>query len=415
MGYRLPLITHRRFALFLTCCLSLMMVSAGRLPGTSALSETPGLPLSAMISAQNDILYTGQQKVDLPNCTPVRIRYNPHNALPFVTVPIPMKRKTETPSLRLLAENRDFWIGTSVAASLLNNRAYASLLVREFNMLVPEVDMKWDGIHPEADRYDFSKGDTIVAFAEAHRMAVHGHVLVWDLQLPSYILEAQYTRQEWINTLCVHVKTVVTHYRGRILVWDVVNEALDDKGMLRDTIWLRNIGPEYIAMAFQWAHEADPMALLVYNDFQAEGMNQKSQAVFTLVQGLINLGIPIHAVGLQMHVHIDGPPTYQGLQQNMQRLSALGLQVYITEMDVRLQYSDRNNREKLSEQAQVYRRAFSACLSNPACKMFELWGLTDLYSWIPDYTGKEDAPLLFDRAGKAKPAYEAILKLLQTP
>lgn len=352
-------------------------------------------------------------KPEFPTCKPVKIPYDPENALPYFVAPVLENSNTQAPSLRTLASARSLWVGTSVAAKFLNSPEYSALLAREFNMVVPEVDMKWEVLHPEADRYDFSKGDTIVAFAGIHRMAVHGHVLVWDLQLPQYIQQAKYSRQEWIETLCVHIKTVVHHYRGRIYAWDVVNEALDDQGVLRDTIWLRNIGPEYIAMAFQWAHEADPRAILVYNDFMAEGMNRKSQAVYSLVQGLQDLGIPIHAVGLQMHVILDGPPTYQDLRQNIRRLSNLGLQVYITEMDVRLQFSDRSNREKLSAQAGVYRRAFSACLSNPACKMFSLWGLTDLYSWIPDYTGKDDAPLLFDRRGNPKPAYYAIIDLLQ--
>lgn len=379
--------------IILACVLSLFLLAADNVPETAAAAQTP----------------------EFPTCSPIIIPFDPGNTLPFASLPIPKTTSASAPTLRLLADKYGLWVGTSVAASLLDDPEYASLLVREFNMVVPEVDMKWEVIHPEVEGYDFSKGDTIVAFAEAHRMAVHGHVLVWEQQLPPYIQEAEYSRQEWIETLCVHVKTIVTHYRGRIQVWDVINEALDDQGILRDTIWLRTIGPEYIAMAFHWAHEADPQALLVYNESRAEGLNRKSQAVYALVQGLLNLNVPIHAVGMQLHTALDVHVKQNALQQNMKRLSDLGLQVYITEMDVRLQYSDRSPQDKLIEQAKVYRLVFSACLANPLCKMFETWGLTDRYSWIPDYTGKDDAPLLFDREGNPKPAYDAIMQLLTAP
>ena len=315
-------------------------------------------------------------------------------------------------SLRQLAELRRFYVGVSTAPHFLDNREYAGLLAAQFNMLAAENAMKWEVVHPEPVRYDFSQGDALVAFARANGMAVYGHALAWDLQQPGWLTGGEYSREEWIQILCRHIKTVVGHYRGHIYAWDVVNEAFQNNGALRNTLWLRKIGPEYIAMAFQWAREADPQALLIYNEFFAEGLNQKSQAVYSLVQGMLRQGIPVDGVGLQMHVWLWGPPTRQELTANMRRLAELGLVVHITEMDVRTQYAKDSPAEELAVQAEIYRQAFSACLEAPNCNVFVAWGLTDRYSWIPEYTGQPDAPLLFDRQGKPKPAFDALLDLL---
>jgi endo-1,4-beta-xylanase len=279
-------------------------------------------------------------------------------------------------------------------------------------MLVPEVAMKWEIIHPEPERYDFSRGDALVTFARQHGMAVRGHVLVWDLQMPAWVTNGQFTRQEWMQILCTHIKSVVGHYRGQIYAWDVVNEAVNQDGTLRNTFWMSKLGPEHIAMAFQWAREADPAAKLFYNDNGGEGLNPKSQGIYALAQGLQQTGVPIDGVGMQMHTWLGGAPSTVELSANMQRLAGLGLEIHITEMDVRLQYSTSDPSTKLAEQADIYRSVLSVCLSVSSCKAFLTWGLSDRYSWIPGFTGKPDAPLLFDKGGLPKPAYFAIVKLL---
>ena len=192
-------------------------------------------------------------------------------------------------------------------------------------MLTPENAMKFGLVHPEPDRYDFADADYIVGFAEAHGMQVRGHNLVWHFQLPTWLTEGTWTRDELIDILHQHITTVVGHYRGRVAAWDVVNEAIADDGSLRDTIWLRGIGPEYIDMAFRWAHEADPDALLFYNDYAGEGLGAKSDAIYALVQGLLERGVPINGVGLQMHVSLRWSPQPQDVAANMERLGALGL------------------------------------------------------------------------------------------
>ena len=315
--------------------------------------------------------------------------------------------------MRLLAKQRNLFIGAATDPGYLQNDSAASqLLAREFNMLVPEVAMKWEVIHPEPERYDFTRGDALVTYARQHGMAVRGHVLVWDLQMPAWVTDGQFTRQEWMQILCSHIKSVVGHYRGQIYAWDVVNEAVNQDGTLRNTFWMSKLGPEYIAMAFQWAREADPNAKLFYNDNGGEGLNPKSQAIYALVQGLQQTGVPVDGVGMQMHTWLDGAPPAADLSANMQRLADLGLEIHITEMDVRLQNSTSDTVTKLEEQADLYRQVLSVCLSVTSCKAFLTWGLTDRYSWIPGFTGKPDAPLLFDKDGLPKPAYFAIVKLL---
>jgi endo-1,4-beta-xylanase len=348
-----------------------------------------------------------------PTCQPAKVPpfQLVSSAYPSTTPTTPAD--AAVPTLRSLAEKHGMYIGTSTAPSYLENPDYAALAIREFNTLVPGTAMKWEIIHPQPERYDFTQGDAIVNFARAHNMTVFGHTLVWDLQQPDWLTQGEHTRDEWIQILCQHIKTVVGHYRGQIYAWQVVNESFNDDGSLRDTLWLRKIGPEYIAMAFQWAHEADPEALMIYNDNAGEGMNAKSQAIYTMVKGLLARGIPIDGVGLQMHVRLYGPPTPQDLAANMKRLADLGLEAHITEMDVRLQYSQDSEEEELAAQAEMYRQALAVCLAAPNCNVFVTWGLTDRYSWIPGYTGHPDAPLLFDESGQPKPAYFAIMDLLR--
>jgi endo-1,4-beta-xylanase len=322
------------------------------------------------------------------------------------------------PSLRSLAEAHGLLVGTAVAPGWLEDATYAEFLTREFNTVTPENSMKFEVVHPEPDRYDFREGDAIVEFARQNGLKVRGHTLVWGNQLPKWLLEGDYTREQWIEILREHITTVVGRYRGAnndhtVIAWDVVNEAVGQQGELFDNFWLQRIGPEYIPLAFQFAHEADPEALLFYNDNAGEGLNPKSQGIYNLVQGLVKSGVPIDGVGLQMHTFINAAPSTLELATNMKRLGDLGLQVQITEMDVRTQYSPASLPEKLKEQANVYRQVMAACLQSPTCSGFSTWGLTDRYSWIPGFTGKPDYPLLFDENYQPKPALEALLELLQ--
>jgi endo-1,4-beta-xylanase len=340
--------------------------------------------------------------------------------------PIPTPTTIPRTSLRSLAEAHGLLVGVSVAPDWLKDPEYTNLLTHDFNAVVPENAMKFEVIHPEPDRYDFSEGDAIVKFASENGLKVRGHTLVWGNQLPKWILEGDYTCDQWIEILREHITSVVGHYRRAdssagseanqektVIAWDVVNEAVGKQGELFNNFWLQKIGPEYIPLAFEFAHAADPDALLFYNDNAGEGLNQKSQGIYNLVQGMVNSGVPIDGVGLQMHTATGVAPSTEELAANMKRLGELGLVVHITEMDVRTQYSKKSMPEKLQDQAMVYRQVLAACLQSPNCKSFFTWGLTDRYSWIPGFTGKPDAPLLFDDNFQPKPALDAILDLLQ--
>jgi len=360
---------------------------------TPALTRTPATPRASI-----------QPPIATHTPTPTPATPGKSIQTPIVThTPTPMV----APSLRSLAQERGIRIGAAVAVEPLQNEPlYAEVLAREFSMLTPENAMKFEPVHPGPDRYDFSAADAIVAFAADHGMQVRGHTLVWHYQLPPWLTGGDWTRDELIQILQEHITTVVGRYRGQVAAWDVVNEAIADDGSLRDTIWLRGIGPEYIDMAFQWAHEADPDARLFYNDYGGEGQGRKSDAIYALVQSLLQRGVPIHGVGLQMHVSLDDFPTPQDVATNMDRLSALGLEVHITEMDVRIK--GEATEEALVKQAGVYRDMLDACLSAQNCKAFVLWGFTDRHSWIPYFFEGWDAALIFDPSYRPKPAYDAL-------
>lgn len=318
--------------------------------------------------------------------------------------------KAAIPPLRSLAERCSIYIGAAVERGLLDIPDYAHTIKQEFNILTTENALKFGPVHPDPYAYSFGDADYIINFAESQGMKIRGHTLVWHQQLPNWITQGKYTREEWINILREHIITIVGRYKGRIYAWDVVNEAVNDDGTLRDNIWMRNIGPEYIELAFRWAHEADPQALLFYNDYGAEGLGVKSDAVYNLIKGLLENGVPVHGVGLQMHVSVENPPAPSEVLANIKRLNDLGLVVHITEMDVRVRTPPQW--EDLVRQAEIYRDILKVCLSAGNCKVFVMWGFTDKYSWIPSYFSGYGAALIFDESYRPKPAYYYIVKVL---
>jgi len=323
------------------------------------------------------------------------------------------EQQTSTQTLRQLAQQRGIAIGAAMnMEAYSSDPTYGQVLSDQFDMVTPENVMKWNAVHPAPHTYTFAQADELVAFAQAHHMQVRGHNLVWYQALPSWLTNGHYTRTQLMAILKDHIFTVVSHFRNTVNIWDVVNEAVADDGSLRPSIWLKDIGPDYIDWAFRWAHEANPQAHLFYNDYGGEGLGVKSDAIYKLVKGLLQRGVPIYGVGLQMHTSIVSPPEEQQVIENMQRLAALGLKVQITEMDVKIQGDPRPMVQRLQAQAQVYRSMLSACLAVKACEAFVMWGFTDHYSWIYAVTGHADAPLIFDTHYRPKPAYYAIYQVL---
>jgi endo-1,4-beta-xylanase len=324
--------------------------------------------------------------------------------------------QTTTASLRSLATQRGLKIGAAVNALALQNQPnYRQTLAEQFNLVTPENAMKFQPLRPTRQGYNFEQADAIATFAKNNNMSLRGHTLVWHNQLPQWLTEKEWTREEAIAILREHIHRVVGHYRGQVMAWDVVNEAITDDGTLRDTIWRRTIGSDYIEMAFRWAHEADPDAQLFYNDYGGEGRGRKSDAIYSLVEKLLLKGVPIHGVGLQMHVGLNSAPSPQAVANNILRLSELGLDVHITEMDVQIQNGTGTTEERLAEQAKIYREMLKVCLEAKNCKAFVTWGFTDAYSWIPQFTGNPDAALIFDKNYQPKPAFYSLIELLREP
>ncbi|MDF2013286.1 endo-1,4-beta-xylanase [Priestia megaterium] len=320
----------------------------------------------------------------------------------------------EKNSLREISSKSNFNVGASVLASpFLEDEQYKNILKRDFNLITIENDLKFAKVHPQRDSYNFVIPDLMVKFAKENNMKVRGHTLVWHATLPDWLTDRKYSKEELTNILKNHIQTVVGHYKGKIYAWDVVNEAYNDDGTLRENIWLQTIGPEYIELAFRWAHEADPDALLFYNDYSNEEINKKSNAIFNMAKSLKEQGVPIDGVGFQMHSSITYKKNYEQIKENFKRYENIGLKTQITEMDVKIQHSNKPNQERLQDQAKMYSETLNACLASSSCNAFITWGVTDKYSWIPDYTGKEDAPLLFDTDYKPKPSYKAVYRALQ--
>jgi len=314
--------------------------------------------------------------------------------------------------LRDLAAARGIDIGAAVAVSpLAGDEQYRTVLAREFGMVVGENAFKWESLHITPNLYFFDQTDEIVAFAEANGMKVRGHTLVWHSQNPGWLARKIKTRDEAIAVLKDHIQTVVGRYKGRIAAWDVVNEAVDDStGELRESPWLTAIGPDYIALAFQFAHEADPAAKLYYNDYGAEGVGGKGDAVYELVKGLKEQGVPIDGVGWQGHFQANS--FISDMKINGQRIADLGLEVSITELDIRIPIPATET--GLAGQAKTYGNVTRICLDLPNCKAIATWGFTDLHSWVPGFFTGAGAALPFDENYQPKPAYEAIAGALRS-
>jgi endo-1,4-beta-xylanase len=323
-------------------------------------------------------------------------------------------------TLRQAADRINLLVSTAVQPSLLSQPAYSETVAREFNMVEPENAMKWPAIRPSQNTFDFHDGDEVVRYAQAHGMKVRGHCLVWNQYNPEWLAQGHFAPVVLSALLKEHITTVMKHYAGQVFAWDVVNEALNEKGDLKDSIWYNQPGivvpkdSNYLEQAFRWAHDADPHALLFYNEAEGEGLNRKSDAVYDLMKNFKKRGIPIDGVGLQLHISRLDYDT-AAVAANIKRLAALGLQVHITELDVSLPVDSNGQPQSadMQKQADVYRGIVEACLQNDRCTAIQTWGFTDKYSWIGSHSHHtRGAALPFDQNYKPKPAYDAMLNAI---
>ncbi|WP_276255006.1 endo-1,4-beta-xylanase [Halomontanus rarus] len=324
---------------------------------------------------------------------------------------------TTEQTLREAATNRDFRIGAALAAGALrSDPSYWKTAKNEFNAVTPENTLKMGPLRPSPHAYDFTDADAIVDFGRKNDMYVRGHTLVWHNQKPEWFQAWDYTDDQLRKFLRDHVHTVVGRYRSSIDAWDVVNEAVADDGTLRETVWYDALGEEYLDLAFRWAREVDPEVDLYYNDYGADAVNEKSDAIYDLLERLLERGVPIDGVGLQFHA-LAGRPDPESVAENIRRFQDLGLDVQITEMDVANAVNDRPE-NPLAEQADYYREIVEVCLET-GCDTLVTWGVHDASSWLRSfkdfserYTGD---PLLFDDACDPKPAYDAVTDALSGP
>ncbi|MEU4114206.1 non-reducing end alpha-L-arabinofuranosidase family hydrolase [Kitasatospora sp. NPDC028055] len=289
------------------------------------------------------------------------------------------------------------YFGTAVASGRLGDPAYSTILDREFKMITPENEMKWDTVEPSRGSFNFAPADSIVNHASAHGQRMRGHTLVWHSQLPDWVKSTgdATTLRSVMNN---HITQEMSHYKGKIYAWDVVNEAFSDdgSGRHRDSVFQRVLGDGFIEEAFRTARTTDPSAKLCYNDYNIENWSDaKTQGVYHMVKDFKSRGVPIDCVGFQSHFGAGGPPP--SYQTTLANFAALGVDVQITELDI------------AQAPATAYAGAVQSCLNVARCTGITVWGIRDSDSWR---TGEN--PLLFDNNGNRKPAYTDVLATLRS-
>jgi endo-1,4-beta-xylanase len=350
-------------------------------------------------------------------------------------------RVEATPATTLKAAFHDaFRVGAAVNANQFSERDArgAALVKTQFNTITPENVLKWEAVHPQPGTYDFAAPDQYVAFGERNGMFVIGHTLVWHSQTPRWVFQDAsgklVSRDTLLGRMRDHIHTVVGRYKGRINGWDVVNEALNEDGTLRRSLWLTIIGDDYIAKAFEFAHEADPGAELYYNDYSVENAAKRNGAV-KLITKLKAEGVPVTAIGLQGHDKLDWPTPAQE-DSTIVALARLGVKVNITELDVDVlppavqnRTADVNIRAELDPKTNPYAGglpdSMQHVLAARYAALFEVflkhrdvidrvtfWGVGDGDSWLNNWPvrGRVSYPLLFDAQDNPKPAFDAVIR-----
>lgn len=328
-------------------------------------------------------------------------------------------------SLKARAAVKGLLAGCAVDAAVLrSDEAYRNLLMEQYNIVVGENCMKWGNLRPTADSYSFDEADELMAFAQTHGMKVRGHNLAWHEALPKWFA-GTVTKDNAQKFLTDHIMTVASRFKGRIHSWDVVNEAIWIKdgrpdGLRSSSPWMQMLGPEYIDIAFKTARQADPKALLTYNEYgieyDTEDEGKKREAVLGLLRRMKASGTPLDALGIQSHLRAGVKDTFgKGLTELIAGAREMGLQVFITELDVKDEDIDSNDISVIDrEVANVYRDYLTTVLHDPAVKAVLTWGVSDKYTWLnrpsqhkknPDRASR---PLPFDKDYAPKEAYFAM-------
>lgn len=338
------------------------------------------------------------------------------------------------------AFKKDFLVGAAINQNQFSEHDARGvpIITSQFNSITPENVLKWESVHPEPNKYNFDSPDRYVAFGEKYHMFIIGHTLVWHNQTPRWVFQDDKgntaDRETLLGRMRDHIHTVVGRYQGRIKGWDVVNEALNEDGTLRQSPWMKIIGEDYLAKAFEFAHEADPKAQLYYNDYSLENEAKRNGAI-ELIKKLKALGVPIVAVGLQGHDKMDWP-TVEQQDATITAFAKLGIKVNITELDIDVLPPAAQNRgaditlnvelqAKLNPYANGLPDSVQQALAKRYADLFGVfvrhrdviervtfWGVTDGDSWLNVWPvrGRTSYPLLFDRSGQPKPAFDAVIR-----
>jgi endo-1,4-beta-xylanase len=308
--------------------------------------------------------------------------------------------------LRDLAGKRYF--GTAVVMPyLVGSPTYSEITETEFSSITPEAAMTWAAVEPTRGEPDWSYADSVVTWAESRGISVRGFPLVWDQALPAWLTSGEFDAATLTGLLHDHITAEIGRYAGRVGSWDVVADAFNSDGSLRRTIWELAMGPGYIAQVLQWAHLADPQARLYISDSGYEGLNIKSDTIYELVKKLREQGVPIDGVSMESHldatVRSSFPPA---VAPNIQRFAALGVDVAISALDVRVHTPPLEG--ELDRQTAYYTSIVTTCFSTPGCVGVTVWEWSDRYSWIPGNFPGEGAADLWDSNFKPKPVLAAV-------
>ncbi len=300
--------------------------------------------------------------------------------------------------LRELAANRDFMIGFAARQEFYHRpdgQIYADTAAREFNLLTPENSMKMDLMNPAPGRYQFADADNLVTFAQQNNMTIHGHPLLWYTQVPEWVEQSDPADREIL--MREYIVRILQRYEDSITLWDIVNEPMDEAGNLRNSVWFQGMGEQYIDIAYHQARQILPQATLILNEYDIEFNGPKSDGFFNLVERLQSRAVPLDAIGFQMHLFTTFDQ-FDEVRQKFQRAADLGLDIYVTELDV--SFPEGSTQRDFERQGEIYHEVLSICLEQPRCKALQTWGFTDQYSWR-----ERLQPLLLDSRYQAKPAY----------
>jgi len=334
---------------------------------------------------------------------------------------------TVNTSTAALKSTAPFPMGSAVISTDIQGNAYYSgTLLTQYSSMTADYEMKFNIVEPEQGIFNYTLGDYITGFAAQHHIRMHGHNLIWFSALPDWVTTFQGDSLAWENLFKTHIQSEATHYKGQVASWDVVNEALrDDNGSLRNlditpgdgtgSIWRQHLGPDYVARAFIYAHEADPNALLFYNDYGQEYNTLKLDSMVAMINSLKSRGIPISGVGIQLHTTIYTDTA--GISAGLKALAATGLLVHISELDIQVNTSNLPNLVYTTalqqQQAAMYQFVAESYRANvPPAQRYGIttWEFCDADSWIVTYLDRRDWPLPFDSLYHKKPAYFGLMK-----